>query len=117
MNTCQARKGFLTLSSCGNPGVKKCSQCQRPTCEAHLAPRSGFSMCFDCAAPNSSLQEGEYDDVWSHRYRNSYYASTGYMAMDWSSRHDYDQQDARSFDERERDAADDEAGRGGFGES
>jgi hypothetical protein len=118
MNSCEALKGFLTLSGCENPAVTACSNCGRSMCSAHLAPQSGFSMCFDCAATNADVQEGEYDGVWSNRYRSSYYASTGYAPMDWSSRHDdYDEQDVRSFDERERDAAEDEVERGGFDES
>ena len=116
MTNCQARKGFLTLSGCGNAAVTACSGCERPMCPAHLAPGSGFTTCLDCAANDSSVQEGEYDDVWSHRYRTAYYSSTAYTPTDWSSR-DYDQHDAGSFDERERDASEDEGERGGFGES
>ncbi|HYI08297.1 MAG TPA: hypothetical protein VEK57_04430 [Thermoanaerobaculia bacterium] len=117
MSSCEARKGFLTLSGCDNPAVTVCSQCQRSMCPAHLAPQTGFSMCFDCAATSSNVQEEEYDDVWSHRYRNSYYATTGYMPMDRSHDSSFDRQDALSFDERQRDAAEDEVERGGFGES
>jgi hypothetical protein len=118
MSTCEAQKGFLTLSGCANPAMTPCSNCGRSMCSVHLAPQTGFSMCFDCAATTSTVQEEGYDDVWSHRYRNSYYATTGYTPMDRSSSGDYyDRQDARSFDESARDAAEDEGGRGGFGES
>jgi hypothetical protein len=118
MSTCAARKGFLTLTACENPAVRACSQCGQSMCAAHLTPQSGFSTCFDCAASSLSVADGEYGDVWAHRYRSRYYSSTGYTPMAWSSRDDdYDQQDARSFDERERDAAEDEAERGGFGDS
>jgi hypothetical protein len=116
MSTCEARKGFLTLSTCENPAVRACAQCGQSMCPTHLTPQSGFTTCFDCAASGSDVREGEYDDVWAHRYRSRYYSSTGYMPMAWSSR-DYDQQDARSFDERERDAAEDENDRRGFGDS
>ena len=111
MNTCEAQKGFLTLSRCENPAVTACSNCGRSMCSTHLAPQSGFSMCFDCAANSPEVQEEEYDDVWSNRYRRTYYTSRGYTPREW------DRQDAHSFDERQRDAAEDEAERRGFGES
>ena len=118
MSTCEAQKGFLTLSGCENPAVTACSNCGRSMCPTHLAPQSGFTTCLDCAATTTTDQEGEYDEVWSHRYRHSYYASTGYTPMDRSRSDDYyDSQDAQSFTERERDASEDEVERGGFGES
>lgn len=119
MNECEAQKGFLTLSGCENPAATACSNCGRSMCTQHLAPQSGFSMCFDCAAGSSeaNAEEGEYDDVWAHRYRGSYYASTGYTPVDWSSRHGYDEQDAQSFTQQERDFAEDDLEPGGFGES
>lgn len=117
MSNCEAQKGFLTLSGCENPAVTACSNCGRSMCSTHLAPQTGFSMCFDCAATSSTVQEEEYDDVWSHRYRNSYYTSTGYTPRHYSSTDSWDRQDARSFDERARDAAEDEGGRGRFGDS
>ena len=118
MNACEAQKGFLTLSGCENPVARTCAHCSRSMCSAHLAPQTGFSMCFDCAASNPDVQEEQYDDVWSRRYRSSYYATAGYAPMYWSS-HDshYDRQDAHSFDERQGDAAEDDVERGGFGES
>lgn len=116
MNTCEARKGFLTLSGCENPAVRACSQCGHSMCSTHLTPQSGFSKCFNCTASSLSVPDGEYDDIWAHRYRSRYYSSTGYTPMAWSSR-DYDDQDARSFDERELDAAEDENDRRGFGDS
>jgi hypothetical protein len=79
--TCEARKGFLTLSGCENPVASACSNCGRSMCTAHLAPQTGFSMCYDCAAQDQNVQEGEYDDVWSHRYRNDYYSTTGYTPV------------------------------------
>jgi len=115
--TCEARKGFLTLSDCQNPPVTQCSNCARSMCSAHLAPQSGFTMCFDCAAANPNMQEGENDELWAHRYRDEYRTSTSYMPMYASGHHYYDSQDSRSFDERERDAREDETDRGGFGES
>ena len=120
MNGCEAQKGFLTLSGCENPAATACSNCGRTMCTAHLAPQSGFSTCFDCAAGSSetNAEEGEYDSLWAHRYRGSYYATTGYTPMDRSSRHDdYDAQDAQSFTEQERDVAEDEVEHDGFGES
>ncbi|HEV7243242.1 MAG TPA: hypothetical protein VGQ36_28715 [Thermoanaerobaculia bacterium] len=117
--TCEARKGFLTLSGCENPVASACSNCGRSMCTAHLAPQTGFSMCFDCAATNQNVQEQEYDDVWSRRYRNDYYTTTGYVPL-YSSYHGsryYDRQDAQSFDDTVRDHPDDDVDRGGFGES
>jgi hypothetical protein len=115
---CEARKGFLTLSHCENPAATTCAHCARSLCPAHLAPPH-FTMCLDCAATNPEAGqnepqgEGEYDDVWAHRYRSSYYSSTGYVA---GSSY-YDSQDARSFDSTVGDDFGDETEVGGFGES
>jgi hypothetical protein len=114
---CEARKGFLTMSNCENPAARACANCGRMLCPTHLAPPD-FSMCLDCAAtaaqtpPDQPQTEGEYDDVWAHGYRSSYYASSGYSP----SR--YDQQDVSSFRDRGgNDAVDDDLERGGFGAS
>jgi hypothetical protein len=113
---CEARKGFLTLSDCENPAARACANCGRSLCPTHLAPPD-FSMCLDCAANNPQSQpddpqnEGEYDDVWAHRYRSSYYTSTGY------SPNHYDRQDMGSFNDRQGDDVEDETERGGFGAS
>jgi hypothetical protein len=115
MNTCEARKGFLTLSNCENPGVTACSNCGRMMCPAHLAPQTGFTMCLDCAATNANVQEtGEYDDVWAHRYRDDYYSSTGYTPVYGHSRSSFDRYDSQSFDDQDRDLGEDEVDRGGF---
>jgi len=115
MNQCAARKGFLTLSDCGEPAVTACANCGRPMCSAHLSTQSGFTMCLDCAASDQNVQEGEYDGVWRNRYRDSYYTSSGYYPMHSSSY--YDTQDAASFDGTPRDADEDATDRGGFGDS
>lgn len=122
---CAARKGFLTLSDCGNPAMTTCSNCGRPMCTAHLSMQSGFTMCLDCAAtagttdPNqqqqTTNQPDEYDDVWAHRYRDSYYSSTGYRPVYGTTY--YDSHDSRSFADRQRDWGEDEVDRGGFGAS
>jgi hypothetical protein len=76
-------------------------------------------MCLDCAATNPQAGqdqpqgETEYDDVWAHRYRSSYYTSTGYVA---GSSY-YDSQDTRSFDSTVGDDLGEETELGGFGES
>lgn len=121
---CEARKGFLTLSPCDNPAATACAHCGRSLCPRHLAPPH-FTMCLDCAAtqgqPGQQGQqaegevEGEYDDVWAHRYRSSYYSSTGYTPSGRDSY--YDSQDVRSFDEQQGDDLGDETETGGFGES
>ena len=119
MNTCQARKGFLTLSNCENPALTACSNCGRSMCSMHLTPQSGFTMCFDCAAANPDIKEGEHDDLWAHRYRDSYRTDTGYTPMYTSRYHDsyYDSHDRNSFDQRARDAREDQNDRSGFGDS
>jgi hypothetical protein len=119
---CEARKGFLTLSSCDNPAATACAQCGRSFCPTHLTP-PGFTTCLDCAAINAdsprAQQDGdEYDDVWAHRYRSSYYSSTGYTPGYGSRSSYYDDQDAASFTDRETDDdRDDDAQGGGFGGS
>lgn len=128
MSTCVSRKGFLTLTDCGSPASRDCSQCSRSMCSAHLAPQSGFTMCFDCAATQQPQEESgpgkkteaPYDDLWAHRYRNSYYAATGFVPLAYagSRMHSYyDSGDSGSFDEQY--AGDDEGlgGGGGFGDS
>ena len=125
MSTCMARRGFLTLSDCGNTAVTACSNCGRMMCPTHLSPTSGFTMCLDCAAtttPAATNPQGqeEYDDVWAHRYRNNYYSSTHYTPYYMGSRHDsyYDSQDVRSFDDRDqRLLDDDDRDAGSFGQS
>lgn len=115
---CEARKGFLTLSSCDNPAATSCANCARSLCPMHLAPPD-FSTCLDCAAtqrPAEQTAEGEeYDEVWSHGYRTSYYNDTGYRSGSSSY---YDSQDVRSFDSTGSDELGDETEiGGGFGES
>ena len=115
--TCEARKGFLTLSDCPNMAVTQCSNCARSMCSTHLAPQSGFSMCFDCAAANPNMQQGENDELWAHRYRDDYRTTTGFTPIYASSHHRYyDSHDARSFDQ-EREPLIDDDDRGGFGDS
>ena len=115
---CEARKGFLTLSLCENPAASACAHCARSLCPMHLAPPD-FTMCLDCAAtqrPPAEETEGgeEYDEVWSHRYRSSYYDDTGYRAGTSTY---YDSQDVRSFDSTVGDDFADDTETGGFGES
>ena len=120
MNTCEARKGFLTLSACSNPASSSCADCGRGMCTTHLAPQTGFSKCLDCAAKDPQVQEGEYDDVWSHRYRNDYYRTTGFVPLAggaYLASTYYDSHDASSFSERDRFAGEDDVDRPGFGES
>lgn len=121
MGTCMARRGFLTLSDCGNPAASLCTTCSRPMCAAHLAPQSGFTQCFDCAATNATVREGEHDDLWAHRYRSTYYTASGYRPIYSGSHHDtyYDDQDVRSFDDEPNEEMidEEETDRGGFGES
>jgi hypothetical protein len=116
---CEARKGFLTLSSCDNPAATACATCGRSFCPSHLAPPA-FSTCYDCAAtaadPNAVQQDGEYDDAWAHRYRSSYYTSTGYVPG-YARESFYDDQDTVSFADRNDDDLGDDTERGGFGDS
>lgn len=117
MNTCMARRGFLTLSACGDPAATMCSTCGQPTCAVHLSPQSGFSQCLSCAAADPNVEAEDNDSVWSSRYRDDYYASSSYRGM---STDRYDDRDASSFDETQRDGVmddDEDAGPGGFADS
>jgi hypothetical protein len=125
MGTCMARRGFLTLGDCENPAATMCGTCGRAMCAVHLSPQTGFSTCYDCAAANPTNAqegEGEYDETWSHRYRDEYYSTTGYRPVYSGTHHSdtyYDDQDVRSFDSEADDdlAGDDESAAGDFGES
>jgi hypothetical protein len=110
---CEGRKGFLTLSDCENPGATACANCGRTMCPAHLAPQTGFSTCLDCAATDPNVQEGEYDDVWAHRYRQSYYDSTGYMPV-YGAHSAFSRHDSRSFHDGTRDYDESDTDTGGF---
>lgn len=114
---CAARKGFLTLSDCGEPAATMCANCGRPMCAKHLSPTSGFTNCYDCTATTAPQEEGQqgqgqYDDAWAHRYRDDYYRTSGYTPMTY-----YDSHDRTSFDSRQDDFGEDEVERGGFGAS
>ena len=114
---CEARKGFLTLSGCENPATTACANCGRMMCTVHLAPQSGFTMCYDCAATNpqyAQQQEGEYDDTWAAGYRSSYYNDTGYSPVYGSG---FNRHDRSSFTSRTRNVSEDESEHGGFDES
>jgi hypothetical protein len=115
---CQAAKGFLTQANCGAPAASDCTHCGRSMCSAHLSPQSGFTMCYDCTAtrqPREQQETGAFDDNWAHRYRASYYSSTGYRPYGSGSSSGFDRSDVASFDERPGEDFDDEdRGRGGF---
>ncbi len=117
---CEARRGFLTLSDCGQPAATSCANCGRAMCAMHLSARSGFTNCLDCSATVASGEETEteYDDVWAHRYRDDYYRTSGYTPLYGTATGSYDRHDAASFEGRQADDfAEDETDRGGFGES
>ena len=116
MSTCAARKGFLTMSDCGNSAARACANCGRDMCSAHLAAQTGFSTCLDCAAARSDVVAGEADPLWAHRYRSSYYAATGFLPVYGASMM-FDQHDRASFAGTHADTFDDEVDRGGFGDS
>ena len=110
---CQARKGFLTLSPCDNPGVTACATCGRFMCPAHLAP--GFTTCLACAALSPATGDpanNQYDSVWANRYRQDYYEDRGYTPVGHSSR--FDSYDQNAFDETQRDFGEDDRERDGF---
>jgi hypothetical protein len=119
---CQARKGFLTLSGCENPATVACSNCGRMMCTIHLAPQSGFTMCYSCAATanpqqqQQQQQEGEYDETWAAGYRDSYYSDTGYTPVAGSA-YAFNRHDRSSFSSRTRDQSESETEHGGFEES
>jgi hypothetical protein len=118
---CEARKGFLTLSSCDNGAATACATCGRSFCPAHLAAPL-FTTCLECAAtadPDGTQQgDDEYDGVWASRYRSGYYSSTGYTPGYGRSSY-YDNQDTSSFRDRSDDGSDDrdDDTRAGFGDS
>ncbi|HEX9983753.1 MAG TPA: hypothetical protein VGF69_10855 [Thermoanaerobaculia bacterium] len=129
---CMARRGFLTLSDCGNPASTVCATCARPMCPEHLSPSSGFANCLDCGArateeENQDRDAAEtmpedVDNEWAYGFRHRYY-STGYRPIYAGSHNDhyYDNYDSRSFDgsvnEQSFDESDEGEGGGGFGES
>jgi hypothetical protein len=113
MSTCVARKGFLTLSDCGEPAVRACSNCGQSMCSRHLSSKSGFTKCLDCTAKSEPEVAGQYDDVWARRYRNTFYASTGFLPVYGASRL-YDQRDVGSFDSTPSDLLDDDVERDRF---
>ena len=122
MNTCMARRGFLTLRDCGQPATQSCTTCQRAMCTEHLSSASGYQQCLDCFAKSEQSANVDVDDPsYSYRYRVGYYSS-GYSPLYYGSYHDtyYDDLDVRSFDDDMNDnAVDDEDGgeRAGFGDS
>ena len=139
MNPCAGRRGFLTLSSCGEPAGRNCADCSRPTCPEHLSPASGFTKCLECAngkgparktAPKAAAQTpaqtpaqtaplasrpviNDADDAYL--YRQSYYADRSYTPMS-----DWDRSDSRAFAHGAAAGAlagDDDEGHPGFGDS
>lgn len=117
MSLCVARKGFLTLTDCGKTASRTCANCGKNMCAEHLAAQTGFSQCLDCAAANAEVKEGDYDPLWAHRYRNTYYTTTGFLPVYGAAAY-FDQRDARSFStSAEVDFAEDDVDRGGFGDS
>lgn len=118
---CTARRGFLTLSDCGEPAATSCANCGQPVCAAHLSSRSGFTNCLECSATAAPAAEGEepYDDVWAHRYRDDYYRTSGYTPLYGTAAGvtAYAAHDAAGFDGRPDDFAEEESEGAGFGDS
>ena len=125
MNVCAGRRGFLTLSSCGEPAGRNCAVCSRPMCPEHLSPSSGFTQCLECAngkgkgkaaAPPPVANRpviNNTDDAYM--YRESYYSDRSY-----SPRSDWDRSDSRAFALGAAAGAlagDEDAGHPGFGDS
>jgi hypothetical protein len=123
MDTCVARRGFLTLRDCGQPSGQLCITCQRPMCTEHLSSASGFQECLDCFARSEQSKDIDATDTaYAYRYRNDYYASSHYAPVYFGSYSDsyYDDLDVRSFDDNVNAGAldDDDGGeRAGFGDS
>jgi hypothetical protein len=114
---CAAKKGFLTMGDCGASAVSACDTCGQPMCSVHLSAQSGFTTCLSCAAANPAVEEGEYDGVWSTRYRSTYYGSSGYHPVGRYGAGFYDRNDADGFKTRGQHDVEDENDRGSFGES
>lgn len=93
METCQARRGFLVLTTCGLPSATSCAQCGRPTCPVHLSPGSGLTTCLDCWAASGSHQVADDDDrEFAYRYRHTYWNDHGGIDQ-------FDDYDEASFDD------------------
>jgi hypothetical protein len=119
MNTCQARRGFLTLRDCGAPSSTNCDSCQRPMCTEHLASASGYTACLDCYAKGHPADAATgTDGEWAYGYRSRYYSAYGYSPF-YSGRTVYTDYDTRSFDDDVNIGAtdDDDVERAGFADS
>jgi len=119
MNTCSARRGFLSISNCDAPGARNCAACGRMMCPDHLSPASGFQKCLECA--NGKQREplpdkpkvNDADE--SYRYRDSYYSDRDYDPLPYaflaSDRRGFDRDDSTDI------WADDDEPRSSFGDS
>jgi hypothetical protein len=126
MDTCAARRGFLTMRDCGEAANQLCNTCQRPMCTEHLSSASGYQQCLDCFTKGDQAKTtenvDESDPTWARRYQRDYYASSGYHAIYYGRSNDdyYDDLDVRSFDDDVNAGAldDDDGGeRAGFADS
>lgn len=109
---CQAKRGVMTLRTCGEPATVTCSKCQRLTCPQHCSP-AAVMVCLQCAAeatkPSATVAPLDYDQPgWSYGMRNWIIVSGG--------AHDsvgYDATDLRSFEQRRDDDFTEESTAGG----
>lgn len=116
---CMARRGFLTLRDCGNPEERLCASCSRPMCHEHLAARSDYTQCLECAAFATKSELDPSDPEWPYAYRRGYYHDYGYAPFYFGSTQ-YGDYDVRSFDRgaNQRAVADrDDEGKANFGDS
>ena len=92
MNTCMAKRGFLSLSLCGAPATRPCSSCGLMTCPDHLSPASGFNQCLSCAntgQTESHDRNATTDDPdATYRNREHYYSDRGYTPDSTFNRND-----------------------------
>lgn len=94
-NSCQFKRGFFTLRSCGRQIFAVCPNCRRAACHLHMSAKSNWQICVECDKARSVEDLQNYDSQdWFYGYRGWYYNS-GYAPYrlgegDYSSFENYD---------------------------
>ncbi|WP_295391427.1 hypothetical protein [uncultured Thiodictyon sp.] len=83
MSNCTVRRGFLTLSACGEPAAGVCRTCGRPACAEHLVRDLTGGVCTECGATQHATDEPTDTedwgtDSWRYGYRDRFYQDSGY---------------------------------------
>ncbi len=111
MERCQAKIGFFSLRDCPEAAVRKCVDCNRSMCPAHLSQQSGHTRCLDCegkaaeakgATGTPPMDRPLTDPGWAYRYRHRFYGAAGFAPIYFGTMYDpyYDDYDLRAFDSR-----------------